>query len=150
MRRAEERRSASMMISSSIRWSLAGKRGRLDDEHVLAAHVFLDLDEDFHVGEAPDLALGQRDVEIGGDRLGQRTVGISRNELHETIFGLIIDQEHPPRDVIVSSAARRTGLSSDRKPSQYADGRQMYRFSASFSIRHWIATRLVVHREFER
>ena len=60
MRRADERRSASMMISSSIRWSLAGKRGRLDHEHVGAADVFLDLDEDLHVGEAPHHGLGQR------------------------------------------------------------------------------------------
>jgi hypothetical protein len=36
------------------------KRGRLDDEHVLAAYVLLDLDEDLHVGEAPDRAPGER------------------------------------------------------------------------------------------
>jgi hypothetical protein len=30
------------------------ERGRLEDEDILAAHVFLDFDEDFLVGEAPD------------------------------------------------------------------------------------------------
>ena len=108
------------------------KRGRLDDEHILAAHIFLDLDEDFHVGEAPHLTFGERDIEIGGDGLRQRTVRISRNELHETIFGLIIDQENAPRDVIVPSAARRSGLSSDRKPSQYALGRRRTAFPRVF------------------
>ena len=46
-----------MMISSSIRLSFAGKRGRLQDEDVLAAHILLDLDEDLLVGEAPDAGL---------------------------------------------------------------------------------------------
>jgi hypothetical protein len=64
-----------------------GIRGRLDDEGILAAHVFLDLDEDLHVRKAPDLGLGQRNVEIGGDGLRQRTIGISRNELHASNFG---------------------------------------------------------------
>jgi hypothetical protein len=66
-----------------------GKRGRLDDEHVLAAYVLLDLDEHFHVRKAPDLGLGQGKVEIGGDGFRQRTIGISRNELHEDNFGSV-------------------------------------------------------------
>ena len=44
---------------------VGGKRGRLDDENVGAAHVFLDLDEHFHVGEAAHHGLGQRVAEIG-------------------------------------------------------------------------------------
>ena len=36
------------------------ERGRLDHEHVRAAHVLLDLDENLHVREAPDHRLGQR------------------------------------------------------------------------------------------
>jgi hypothetical protein len=40
------------------------ERGRLDDEDILAAHVLLDLDEDLHVGEAPDGGLGERNAEM--------------------------------------------------------------------------------------
>ena len=39
--------------------------------------------------QTPDLSLGQRNVEIGGDGLRQRTVGISRNELHASNFGFV-------------------------------------------------------------
>ena len=45
------------------------ERGRLQHEHVGAAHVLLDLDEDLHVGEAPHLRPGQRGLQIGADRL---------------------------------------------------------------------------------
>ena len=34
---------------------VGGKAGGLDHEHVLAADIFLDLDEHFHVGEAAHL-----------------------------------------------------------------------------------------------
>jgi hypothetical protein len=50
------------------------KRRRLDDEGILTAHVLLNLNENLHVGEAADLAFGQRLAEIGGDRLGQGAV----------------------------------------------------------------------------
>ena len=43
-----------MMISSSIRWSLAGNEVDWMMNDVRAAHVLLDLDEDFLVGEAAD------------------------------------------------------------------------------------------------
>ena len=58
------------------------KARRLHDEHVLAAHVLLDLDEDLLVGEAPDRALRKLDVEIVGDRLGERAVGVAGDDLH--------------------------------------------------------------------
>ena len=62
---------------------VVGRRaGRLDDEDVLAAHILHDLDEDFLVGKAADQALGERNFEIGGDTLGQGTIGISGNQLH--------------------------------------------------------------------
>ena len=61
---------------------VGGKRGRLDDEHVLAAHVFLDLDEDFHVGEALHLALGHGQLQVGADRVCERAVGVAGDNLH--------------------------------------------------------------------
>ena len=71
-----------MMISSSIRWSFAGIAGRLDDEDVLAADVLHDLDEHLLVGEAPHHALGERNLEIGADRLGEAAIGIAGDEFH--------------------------------------------------------------------
>ncbi len=41
------------------------ERGRLDHENVGATHVFLDLDENLHVGEAPDHGFCERQLEIG-------------------------------------------------------------------------------------
>ena len=61
---------------------VGGKARRLDDEHVLAADIFLDLDEHFHVGEAADLGLDEGQLEILADRLGQCAVGIAREQLH--------------------------------------------------------------------
>ena len=61
---------------------VGGKAGRLDDEHVLAADILLDLDEHFHVGEAAHHGLDQRQLQILADGLGQRAVGIARQQLH--------------------------------------------------------------------
>ena len=55
---------------------------RLHDEDVLAAHILVDLDEDFLIGEALDARLGEREIEIGGDRLGQRWIGVAGENLH--------------------------------------------------------------------
>ncbi len=64
---------------------IVGRRRRgLNDERVLSANVFLDLDKHFHVGEAPNLTFGQGHAEIGGDRFRQRTVGIARQDFHRT------------------------------------------------------------------
>ena len=54
------------------------KRGRLDDEHILAADVFLDLDKHLHVGKAPDNGLGQRNIEILADLGGKRMIAVAR------------------------------------------------------------------------
>ena len=56
--------------------------GRLDHEHVLAADILLDLDEHFLVGEAADAGLGQRQLEIVGDRPRQRQVRIPGEQFH--------------------------------------------------------------------
>ncbi len=58
------------------------KRRRLQDEDILAAHILLDLDEDFLVGEAADTGLSKRDVEIASDALGQHPIGIAREKFH--------------------------------------------------------------------
>jgi hypothetical protein len=72
IRLAEARRSASVMISSSIRLSFAGKFGRLDDEDILAADILMDFDEHLLVGEAADAGLSvSGSLEIGGDRTGR-------------------------------------------------------------------------------
>ena len=66
---------------------VVGRIGRrLEDEHVGAADVLLDLDEDLHVGEAPHHRLGQRGGEIGGDRLGERGIGVAGDELDRSVL----------------------------------------------------------------
>ena len=61
------------------------ERRRLDDENVGAAHVFLDFDENLHVGEAAHHRFGQRRADIGADALGQRGVGIAGDELDRSV-----------------------------------------------------------------
>jgi len=55
---------------------------RLDDEGVASADVLEDFDEDLEVGEAADMAAGQRLAQIGGDRFRQRSIGIAGQNLH--------------------------------------------------------------------
>ena len=74
MRLAQERRSPSGMMV------VGRERGRLDDEDILAAHVLLDLDEDLHVGEAPDLGPGERHVEMVADGFGEGAVGVAGDD----------------------------------------------------------------------
>jgi hypothetical protein len=62
-------------------------RRRLDDEHVRAADVFLDFDEDFHVGETADDGLGQRQMEPVGDFLRQGRIGVAGDELDGAVLG---------------------------------------------------------------
>ena len=56
--------------------------GRLDDEHVLAAHVLQDLDEDLVVGEAADVGLHERQRELGGNGFRQRAIAVAGEYLH--------------------------------------------------------------------
>lgn len=58
----------------------------LDEERVRAAHVIHDLNEDFLVGEALGIALCQRYVKICRDGFSQRTVRITRDQLHYKIL----------------------------------------------------------------
>ena len=82
MRCADARRSASIMMSKLHQIVVRRVGRRLDDEGVASAHVLEDFDEDLEVGEAADMAAGQRLAEIGGDRLGERPVGIAGQNLH--------------------------------------------------------------------
>ncbi len=63
------------------------ERRRLEDEHVRAADVFLDFDEDFHVGETPDHGLGQRQFKPSGDFLRQRRIGVAGDKLDRAVLG---------------------------------------------------------------
>ena len=98
-----------MMISNSIRWSLAGIRRRLDDENVGAADVFLDFDEDFHVGEAPHHRLGQRRAEIAADGFGQRRIGIAGDELDRAVVARHSIRLLRPSFAGLIQAARKAG-----------------------------------------
>jgi hypothetical protein len=86
-RRDAMRRSAPQRVDhdQQLHQIVVGRVGRrLDDEGVAAAHVLEDLDEDLEIGEAAHVAAGQRLAEIGGDRLGQRRVGVAGEYLHLT------------------------------------------------------------------
>ena len=54
----------------------------MQHEHVFAAHIFVNRDEDLHIGEAPNLGAGQRHVEIIADGCGKGSVGIAREQFH--------------------------------------------------------------------
>ena len=61
---------------------VGGKAGGLHHEHVLAADVFLDFDEHFHVVEALNHGLNLRQVEIGADGFRQGPVAVTRHNFH--------------------------------------------------------------------
>ena len=91
-------------------------RRRLDDEHVGAAHVLLNLDEDFHVGEAPHHRLGQGGREVGGDGVGKRRIGVAGDNLDRSVIGPhpVSWREAPlPRALITR---RRQGWQYDGRP----------------------------------
>ena len=78
-RRAAERIDHDQQFHQVI---VGGKRCRLDDENVLAAHVFLDFYEDFLVCEPPDTGFSEWYVEIIADCLGELPVRITCENLH--------------------------------------------------------------------
>ena len=59
-----------------------GEVRRLDDEDVLAADILVNFDEDFLVGETAHAGIGQRQLEIIGDRAGQRQIAVAGDEFH--------------------------------------------------------------------
>jgi hypothetical protein len=58
------------------------KAGGLHHEHVLAADIFLDFNEHFHVVEALHHGLGLRQVEVGTDGFRQGPVAVTRHNFH--------------------------------------------------------------------
>src|SRR5690606_31770503 len=61
---------------------VGGIAGRLQQEEVFAADVLVNLDEDLFVGKPPNAGVGQRDVQVLGDRAGERQVGIAGHQFH--------------------------------------------------------------------
>ena len=78
---------------------VGGKAGRLDHEHVLAADIFLHLDEHFHVGEAAHLSLDRLQREILADGIGQGVVGIACDKAHAPRTVQIRHRAESPRQL---------------------------------------------------
>jgi len=57
----------------------------LDDEHVLAAHVFVDLDEGFTVGEGFDGSSAHLDPDVSTDGPGEGFVCGAAKNLHKPV-----------------------------------------------------------------
>ncbi len=93
MRRAEARLQRVDHDQQLHQIVVGGIAGGLDHEDVLAADILLDLDEHFHVGEAADLRLGEGQLQILADLLGQFAVGIARDQLHAPRS---VHVHHPP------------------------------------------------------
>ena len=96
---------------------VGGKRGRLDHEDIGAAHVFQDLDEDFHIGKAPDHGFGQRRADVFADGSGQNGIGIAGDELDRSVLA-----RHPPLSCVARIAAHGPGKSKNKSPRRGAAG----------------------------
>ena len=73
-RRALQRVDADQQFHQIVVGRIAG---RLDDEHIFAAHILVDFDEHFLVREAADAGVSQRKLQITGNRLCERQVGVA-------------------------------------------------------------------------
>ena len=87
MRRADARRSASVMISSSIRWSLAGndvdwmmKTSEPRTFSWISTKISMSAKRRTH-------GLGQRQMQPVGDFLGQHGIGIAGDQLDRAVLG---------------------------------------------------------------
>ncbi|WP_376801536.1 hypothetical protein [Candidatus Raskinella chloraquaticus] len=67
----------------------------------------MDLDEDFHVRESSNAAIGQGLTHIPRDRVSQRTVGIARNELHICLNPVNYHQKTKPGSLLAMATGRR-------------------------------------------
>ena len=59
--------------------------GRLDDEDILAADVFVDFYENFVVGKALDACVGERNIKIFGNFGSKRQITVTRHEFHSCV-----------------------------------------------------------------
>src|SRR5262245_7853287 len=59
----------------------------LHDETIAAAHVLVELDEDFAIVEESCVTLAQREIQVGAHRAGQRTSGAPGKDLQALAVG---------------------------------------------------------------
>jgi hypothetical protein len=85
------------------------ERRRLDHKKIGAPHVFLNFNEDLHIGKTPHDRLCQRELEICGDALGEHRIGIAGDELYRSVLArhpLILALTPATGGVVIT---RRTG-----------------------------------------
>ena len=58
-----------------------GRRRRLDNKKIPAAHRLVDMDGCLPVRKTPDFRAAKLGVELFGDRFRQRTIGVARKDL---------------------------------------------------------------------
>ena len=61
---------------------VGGRRGRLDDEDILAANILIDPDKNLIVGEILHLGIRQRTIKMICNRFCERPVRITGDEFH--------------------------------------------------------------------
>jgi hypothetical protein len=74
---------------------IRGRRRGLDDEHVLAANIFLDLHKRFAVGKWNDIAFAQFAADGFANGPGQGFIGGAAKYFHESIV-FLVKTEKPP------------------------------------------------------
>ncbi len=80
----------------------------MQNEYVFAAHVFLNLYEDFLIGEATDAGLAERNVEILSNGFGKNPVGVACEKFHSfasdadavAVCSLVLSQQSAGADLI--------------------------------------------------
>src|SRR5260370_1286996 len=88
MRLARPRARTTPPTSGDTTMTLArSKRSLMSRTMTGEADVFLDFDKDFHVGEASDHGLGQRQSKPGSDFLRQGRIGIAGDQLDGAVLG---------------------------------------------------------------
>ena len=84
-RRDPPRRRASQRVDADQQFHqivIGRRRGRLDHEHIFAAHIFMNFNEDLFIGKATHRRAGERDFQVGGNRLGQFGIAVAGQNLH--------------------------------------------------------------------
>jgi len=71
------------------------RRRRLDDEHVFAAHIFLDLHKRLAVGKRLDGAFAELAADGFANGPGQRYIRRAAENFHELMV-VLVETEKPP------------------------------------------------------